>query len=283
MKKAIASSIAFIVLLGLSACGGRSDDTPIEKPSSVSAHTTEPTTSDVVEYDPFEEFSINIKPNWNTPYPSELGIDVKGLNSEYFNIVIESADTETIKSKVTIDKEKFNEYSQNHEWNYKLINTEQTYTLPVSELSRCCYYNSDFTEKIITDIEERMEERLNYFKWDSDRQLISIYASVLKPNSEPFLVDYDYFSSGHTTYEVETGYDINRFRTWYLFEMSDGKYCIPSNQPTVKNGEVIAALTDVFQPQLYDTSEEAINAIEDYISQYDNVQLEELPIPDSLK
>lgn len=282
MKKVIATSLAFTVLLGLSACGGRSDDAPIEKPSPVSAHTSEPTTSDVVEYDPFEEFSIS-SANGVYPYPSDLDIEVKGLNNQYFNIKIESADTETIELKTSIDIEKFREYAESHEWNYRLTKEEQTYTLSASELPHYCYNKSDFTEKVILDSEKRIQDSLNLFKYDSDRKLIGIYASVLKPNSAPFLVDYDYFSSGDITYETETGYDTNRFRTWYLFEMSDGKYCIPSNQPVVKNSEVISSIYDVYEMPLYDTEEEAIKAIEDNISQYDNVQLEELTIPDSLK
>ena len=106
MKKVIATSLAFAVLLGLSACGGRSDDTPIEKPSSVSARTTEPTTSDVVEYDPLENVEIDISDSSN--YPKALLIHNK-FNFEYHrennfvNKKVIYAATDIIVTKKTVD------------------------------------------------------------------------------------------------------------------------------------------------------------------------------------
>ncbi len=301
MKKVIATSLAFAVLLGLSACGGRSDDTPIEKPSSVSARTTEPTTSDVVEYDPLENVEIDISDSSN--YPKALLIHHKFNFEDYrennfVNAKVISAATDKIVIELSVDENAVADYFGETPYNLKKSTKELIFD--TKEICSYPLYADYITNDVVCGIETEARERVSKAisgEYDDELSLESVYVGTVA-RDDTYITDLQFIENGNETADYGLGIEIYKslynlpYRLWFVYKNKDEKiFTIDTCECVTKNGELFNyrflpySLTDKGR-KVYDSIEEAKKDIEEICTGFewcDNVQLEELPIPDSLK
>lgn len=304
MKKVIATSLSLAMLLGLSACGGRSDDTPIEKPSSVSAHTTEPTTSDVIEYDPLERISFHFDRATIYPYRLTFYIDYSNFTEDYdyrsfINAQLVSADKEKVVIEATLNKNEID--SKLKDTPYRLVKDSKTFELKTDDLTSMLMNTDVLSDELLTELNndckkaliDNMEYEAASVKYDSNLNLSAIYASI--PSDDTVFFSNEEIFKGESRNIIDNESDfMGKYGVWFVYQNKDNNYfvvTIPCLQ--FKKGlnatdyETFCTLPNLMgivsfhldEMEIYDSKEKAKEAIESYL----NSQLEELPIPDSLK
>ena len=143
MKKVIATSLSFAMLLGLTSCGNTNNNIPnrVEKPTKETS-VSEKSIEEKNVIDPFENVSYTIpeSEDWNENiYPEDFKITFDASKSPIgevatFTFFIESADNEkiVIRSRANIDTEEVQEYLEEN--NLKVDENEKTFEINVDDL-----------------------------------------------------------------------------------------------------------------------------------------------------
>lgn len=176
MKKVIATSLAFAVLLGLTSCGNTNNNIPnrVEKPTKETS-VSEKSIEEKNVIDPFENVSYTIpeSEDWNENiYPEDFKITFDASKSPIgevatFTFFIESADNEkiVIRSRANIDTEEVQEYLEEN--NLKVDENEKTFEINVDDLETNLLL-SDYIDK--TTKEKMKSDMLKYLETELEAE-----------------------------------------------------------------------------------------------------------------
>lgn len=150
MRKTIATSLAFAVLLGLSACGNSIDDqyesnqraSMEEERARLSTEPTNKSKKSRITIDPFENVTYNVQDysGWgNGAYPSLFRVEFEASDSPLgrvakYTYFIESADDKeiVIRSRANIDNDEVQKYMKEN--NLKVEENEKTFIIQTTDL-----------------------------------------------------------------------------------------------------------------------------------------------------
>lgn len=189
MKKAIATSLSFAMLLGLSACGTAyntefelneraSREAEREKYSTEEISTTE-SNKRKKEIDPFENvsYSISESDGWfKNIYPSDFTIKFEAGDSPLgtvatYTYFIESANDKeiVIRSRANIDNEEVQKFMDEN--NYMVKDNETTFTIKVADLNTDLLSADSFDAKAKEQLKAQILDLLNSnFKMSEDEE-----------------------------------------------------------------------------------------------------------------
>lgn len=298
MKKVIASSLALAMLLGLSSCGDSTNEQfESNQRASMEAEkarsTTEPTTSNVVQYDPLENVTISFS-DW-TDYPKYANINFDydfedNKEKKCINSRIVSADSDSVVVEVSVDKEAVADFFGDTPYN--LVDDKKEYTFKANKDFMCRLLDSKRLN------EEDICKMNNEYKSATERvnsitlELAAIYASELA-QKETYLTDYPIVANGKVLVGLDSvGIEdisktsIEPYKLWFIYKTSDNSYLLMDSWNfKYKEGLCDYKLSDAYvsEPPTYKTLEEAKRIIENNIAKYENIKLTEIPIPESLK
>lgn len=176
MKKVIATSLSFAMLLGLTSCGNTNNNIPnrVEKPTKETS-VSEKSIEEKNVIDPFENVSYTIpeSEDWNENiYPEDFKITFDASKSPIgevatFTFFIESADNEkiVIRSRANIDTEEVQEYLEEN--NLKVDENEKTFEINVDDLETNLLL-SDYIDK--TTKEKMKSDMLKYLETELEAE-----------------------------------------------------------------------------------------------------------------
>ena len=176
MRKVIATSLSFAMLLGLTSCGNTNNNIPnrVEKPTKETS-VSEKSIEEKNVIDPFENVSYTIpeSEDWNENiYPEDFKITFDASKSPIgevatFTFFIESADNEkiVIRSRANIDTEEVQEYLEEN--NLKVDENEKTFEINVDDLETNLLL-SDYIDK--TTKEKMKSDMLKYLETELEAE-----------------------------------------------------------------------------------------------------------------
>ena len=300
MKKVIATSLALAMLLGLSSCGDSTNEQfESNQRASMEAEkarsTTESTTSEVIQYDPLENVTVSFS-DW-TDYPKNALIDFDydfedNKEKKCINSKIVSADSDSVVIEVSVDKEAVADFFGDTPYN--LVNDKKEYTFKANVDFMCRLLDSkrlydDDICKLNNDYKSATE-RVNGITLE----LAAIYASELS-QKETYLADFPIVANGKPLVGLDSveNEDISKtsiepYKLWFIYKTSDNTYLLMDSWNfKFREGLSDYRLSDayVMEPLIKNANsiDEVKQFVESKISEYENIKLTEIQIPDSLK
>lgn len=277
----------------------------------------------ITEYDPLESVNITFDDwseyprtlHFNCNYSFEFYEERECVNAK-----IVSADSKEIIVELSVDEEKVADYFGDKP--YILKNKKKEVTISAKDVYSQLMYSEDLSDETLSEIGNRYKtdlinaidehnsliDTINELNEEiknpdnkieeSDRidntlDIIAIYAVTMK-KEETYLTDYSFIQNGEACedcdsneIEILKNVDDNPHQLWYAFKNKDNHiYVLSTSSLRIKNNEhdyMFWSNLTLDNVDKYDSLSDVKQNISDYISNFDNVQLEEINIPDSLK